>query len=87
VTGSTPGVRLTVSGYVLGRACKPVPGVLLDFWQADTNGAYDMSGFAFRGHQFTDQSGSFSLTTIVPGCTRAVRGTSMSRPGRPARAS
>lgn len=67
VTGSTPGVRLAVGGYVFGRACKPVPGVLLDFWQADTNGAYDMSGYAFRGHQFTDQSGAFTLTTIVPG--------------------
>ncbi|MFF2012008.1 carbohydrate-binding protein [Streptomyces sp. NPDC058195] len=67
ITGSTPGVRLTVSGYVFGRACRPISGVLLDFWQADTNGAYDMSGFAFRGHQFTDQSGAYSLTTIVPG--------------------
>ncbi|MDV9201862.1 dioxygenase family protein, partial [Streptomyces sp. Wh19] len=67
VTAGTPGVPLTVSGYVFGRSCKPVPGALLDFWQADTNGAYDMSGFAFRGHQFTDQAGAFSLTTIVPG--------------------
>ncbi|MFD7069198.1 carbohydrate-binding protein [Streptomyces sp. NPDC059913] len=67
ITDSTPGVRLTVSGYVFGRACRPISGVLLDFWQADTNGAYDMSGFAFRGHQFTDQSGAYSLTTIVPG--------------------
>lgn len=67
VTAGTPGVRLTVSGYVFGRACKPVPGALLDFWQADTNGAYDMSGFAFRGHQFTDATGAFTLSTVVPG--------------------
>ncbi|MGC4947204.1 carbohydrate-binding protein [Streptomyces sp. DT224] len=67
VTASTPGVPLTVSGYVFGRECRPIPGVLLDFWQADTNGAYDMSGYAFRGHQFTDRNGAFTLTTIVPG--------------------
>ncbi|MBW5248208.1 dioxygenase, partial [Streptomyces sp. P01-B04] len=67
VTAGTPGVPLTVSGYVFGRECRPVPGVLLDFWQADTNGAYDMSGYAFRGHQFTDRSGAFTLTTIVAG--------------------
>ncbi|MFD8828215.1 carbohydrate-binding protein [Streptomyces sp. NPDC059605] len=76
ITDSTPGVRLTVSGYVFGRGCKPIPGVLLDFWQADTNGAYDMSGYAFRGHQFTDKSGAFKLTTIVaglyPGRTRHI---------------
>ncbi|WP_326736983.1 carbohydrate-binding protein [Streptomyces sp. NBC_01022] len=76
VTAGTPGVPLTVSGYVFGRACRPVPGVLLDFWQADTNGAYDMSGYAFRGHQFTDRSGAFTLTTVVaglyPGRTRHI---------------
>ncbi|MFG2405101.1 carbohydrate-binding protein [Streptomyces brevispora] len=76
VTSSTSGVRLTVSGYVFGRACRPIPGVLLDFWQADTNGGYDMSGFAFRGHQFTDASGAFTLSTVVaglyPGRTRHI---------------
>ncbi|GGZ23526.1 carbohydrate-binding protein [Streptomyces nitrosporeus] len=86
VTSSTPGVPLTVSGYVFGRACRPVPGVLLDFWQADTNGAYDMAGFAFRGHQFTGADGSFKLTTIVPGLypgrTRHIH-VKAQAPGRP----
>ncbi|MER5281006.1 carbohydrate-binding protein [Streptomyces sp. NPDC002809] len=76
VTAGTPGVPLTVSGYVFGRECRPIPGVLLDFWQADTNGAYDMSGYAFRGHQFTDGSGAFTITTVVaglyPGRTRHI---------------
>ncbi|MFE9353143.1 carbohydrate-binding protein [Streptomyces olivaceoviridis] len=62
-----PGTRLTATGYVFGRACLPLSGVLLDFWQADTNGAYDNTGFRLRGHQFTDSRGSFALTTIVPG--------------------
>ncbi|MET7365321.1 carbohydrate-binding protein [Streptomyces sp. NPDC005566] len=76
VTPGTAGTRLTVSGYVFGRACRPVAGVLLDFWQADANGAYDMRGFAFRGHQFTGRDGSFTLTTVVaglyPGRTRHI---------------
>lgn len=63
----TPGVRLTVTGYVFGRACRPIPRVLLDFWQADTYGTYDNRGYRFRGHQFTDANGAFRLTTIVPG--------------------
>lgn len=67
VTASTPGTRLTVSGYVFGSACLPIANVLLDFWQADNNGAYDNTGFTFRGHQFTDAQGAFSLSTIVPG--------------------
>ncbi|MYU37613.1 dioxygenase [Streptomyces sp. SID8358] len=86
VTSSTPGVPLTVSGYVFGRACKPLTGVLLDFWQADTGGAYDMTGFAFRGHQFTGADGSFTLRTIVPGLypgrTRHIH-VKAQAPGRP----
>ncbi|MEU3662059.1 carbohydrate-binding protein [Streptomyces sp. NPDC032940] len=63
----TAGTPLTVSGYVFGRNCVPLPGVLLDFWQADVAGAYDMAGYTFRGHQFTDSTGAFTLRTIVPG--------------------
>ncbi|WP_225634753.1 dioxygenase family protein [Streptomyces solaniscabiei] len=66
-TPGTAGTRLTVSGYVFGRNCVPLRGVLLDFWQADTAGAYDMAGYTFRGHQFTDSTGAFTLRTIVPG--------------------
>ncbi|MEU6669132.1 carbohydrate-binding protein [Streptomyces sp. NPDC046727] len=62
-----PGIPLTVTGYVFGRACLPLAGVLLDFWQADDKGAYDNTGFRLRGHQYTDSRGSFALTTIVPG--------------------
>ncbi|MFI8827012.1 carbohydrate-binding protein [Streptomyces sp. NPDC053431] len=82
----TPGVRLTVSGYVFGRACRPVAGALLDFWQADTNGAYDNTGFRFRGHQFSGADGSFVLSTIVPGLypgrTRHLH-VKVQAPGRP----
>jgi protocatechuate 3,4-dioxygenase beta subunit len=81
-----PGTRLTVTGYVFGRACRPVPGVLLDFWQADANGAYDNAGFRLRGHQYTDSRGSFALTTIVPGLypgrTRHLH-VKLQAPGRP----
>ncbi|MFI1386296.1 carbohydrate-binding protein [Embleya sp. NPDC020886] len=66
-TSSTPGIPLTVTGYVFGRQCQPLANVLLDFWQADTNGNYDNTGFAFRGHQFTNAQGAYTLTTIVPG--------------------
>ncbi|MEV0266950.1 carbohydrate-binding protein [Streptomyces sp. NPDC050617] len=63
----TKGTRLTVSGYVFGLSCRPIANALLDFWQADVNGAYDNTGFRFRGHQFTDARGAFKLETIVPG--------------------
>lgn len=81
-----PGTPLTVTGYVFGRACLPLAGVLLDFWQADASGAYDNTGFRLRGHQFTDSRGSFALTTIVPGLypgrTRHLH-VKLQAPGRP----
>lgn len=64
-----PGMKgrvLALSGLVLTRSCKPVPGALADFWQADADGAYDNSGFRLRGHQFADQAGRYRLRTIVP---------------------
>ena len=36
-----PGTRLIVSGYVYSTECQPIPGALLDFWQADDAGVYD----------------------------------------------
>ena len=60
------GQPIEIVGFVLTRSCKAVPGALLDFWQADTAGEYDNSGFRLRGHQFADADGRFALRTIVP---------------------
>ena len=61
------GEKLIVAGYVMDQNCQPVPGAMLDFWQADAAGAYDNSGFNFRGHQFADAQGRYFLETVVPG--------------------
>jgi len=61
------GNTLTVSGTVLTANCKPIPGAILDFWQASAEGAYDNSGFKLRGHQFADKEGRFRLETVMPG--------------------
>ncbi|MEV0619007.1 carbohydrate-binding protein [Nonomuraea sp. NPDC050404] len=80
------GTALTVSGYVFGLACQPLANVLLDFWQADRNGAYDNITYNFRGHQYTNAQGAFKLTTIVPGLypgrTRHIH-VKAQAPGRP----
>jgi protocatechuate 3,4-dioxygenase beta subunit len=61
------GTRLVVTGSVVSRACQPIAGALLDFWQADANGAYDNVGYRMRGHQYTNDAGRFELETVVPG--------------------
>ena len=80
------GTPLTVTGYVLSTKCQPIAHALLDFWQADTNGNYDNTGFRLRGHQYTDIQGRYSLDTIVPGeytgRTRHIH-VKVEAPGRP----
>lgn len=61
------GTKLVLTGYVLTTDCQPVPNARLEFWQADAEGNYDNSGYRLRGHLFTDASGRYELTTIVPG--------------------
>ena len=63
ITGSP--VRL--SGVILDRKARPIPGALLDFWHADGEGAYDLKGFRCRGHQFSDTTGRYTLETVMPG--------------------
>lgn len=63
----TTGTRLVLTGRVFSRQCRPLPGVLVDFWHADDGGVYDNAGFKLRGHQFTDAAGRYRLDTIVPG--------------------
>ena len=67
VTADMPGTRLNLSGTVLDTTGVPVPGALLDFWQANANGQYDNSGYTLRGHQYTDANGAYTLATVVPG--------------------
>jgi protocatechuate 3,4-dioxygenase beta subunit len=61
------GQPIELVGFVLTRACKPLAGALLDFWQADDKGRYDNSGFRLRGHQFSDAEGRYKLRSVVPG--------------------
>lgn len=67
IDAGMPGVKLVVTGYVYDTNCQPVANAWLDFWQADANGVYDNSGYTLRGHQYTDASGRYELTTVVPG--------------------
>lgn len=61
------GVPLVVVGRVLTTDCQPIPGAVLDFWQADSRGEYDNDGYRLRGHQFADRHGQFRLETVMPG--------------------
>lgn len=67
VDAGMSGTRITITGHVLTLDCRPLSGVVLDFWQADASGAYDNAGYRLRGHQVTDAGGRYTLETVVPG--------------------
>ena len=61
------GTVLHLSGTVMDASCRPVAGASVDFWQADSSGQYDNSGYNLRGHQYTGADGRYQLDTVVPG--------------------
>jgi len=61
------GTALVITGLVLTPDCEPVANAWLDVWHADANGTYDNTGYRYRGHLFTDATGTYRLETIVPG--------------------
>jgi protocatechuate 3,4-dioxygenase beta subunit len=63
----TTGTPLLVSGRVLDTSCAPLAGALLDVWQANDAGQYDLTGYTLRGKLLTDAAGNYQLRTIVPG--------------------
>jgi protocatechuate 3,4-dioxygenase beta subunit len=62
------GTRLLLTGRVLNERGTPIPGDVVDFWQSDDVGNYDMVGNLLRGHVFTDETGTYQVETIMPAC-------------------
>jgi protocatechuate 3,4-dioxygenase beta subunit len=61
------GTPILLTGIVLTQRCVPIADAMVELWQANEVGEYDNEGFRLRGHQFTDNSGLYRFSTIVPG--------------------
>ncbi|MBO2447474.1 protocatechuate 3,4-dioxygenase subunit beta [Actinomadura barringtoniae] len=76
-TGEPLGERIIVTGRVLDAHGRPVPGTLLEVWQANASGRYAHAGdqhpapldphFAGAGRCLTDDRGYYRFVTIKPG--------------------
>jgi protocatechuate 3,4-dioxygenase, beta subunit len=75
--GAPLGERIVVSGRVLDGDGRPVPGTLVEVWQANAAGRYLHEGdrhpapldpnFSGAGRCVTDADGRYEFTTIKPG--------------------
>jgi len=71
------GDRLRLTGTVFSSDCRtPVPGALIEVWQANSAGLYDTNtpgnftavhAFNLRGMLSTNEKGEYEIETIVPG--------------------
>lgn len=66
-----PGDRLVFIGTVRSAAGEPLPGAVLDVWQADAKGLYsrfapDLPEWNLRGRVATGEDGRFAIGTVVP---------------------
>ncbi|MQT11193.1 protocatechuate 3,4-dioxygenase subunit beta [Segnochrobactrum spirostomi] len=76
-TGDPIGQRIIVSGRVLDEDARPLPGVLVEFWQANAGGRYRHKkesylaaidpNFGGCGRTITDAEGRYTFRTIKPG--------------------
>jgi protocatechuate 3,4-dioxygenase beta subunit len=75
--GEAIGQRIIVYGQVLDENGRPVPGTLVEFWQANAGGRYRHKregylaaldpNFGGCGRAITDESGYYSFRTVRPG--------------------
>jgi protocatechuate 3,4-dioxygenase, beta subunit len=75
--GEPLGERITVSGRLTDGAGRPVPGQLIEIWQANASGRYAHQrddhpapldpNFTGVGRVLTGDDGSYSFTTVKPG--------------------
>ncbi len=72
-----PGARLSITGTVFSADCTtPLPGALIEVWQANHTGVYDTAKpgnftdtgtFHLRGMLVTDAQGQYAIETVMPG--------------------
>ncbi|MDD2055421.1 catechol 1,2-dioxygenase [Pseudomonas putida] len=69
--GTDPGVPLFMKGQVTNTAGEPIPGAVVDVWQANTGGTYSyfdgtQSEFNLRRRIVADGEGRYRFRSIVP---------------------
>jgi catechol 1,2-dioxygenase len=59
---------LIILGRVYSNCDNPLQGAIVEIWNADEDGAYDMSdNYFFRGSYETSGDGIYKFKTIIPG--------------------
>src|SRR6202044_1679704 len=70
IAGGAAGEPCWVEGTVTGTDGQPVPGALIEVWEADADGFYDVQyaddRTAARGHLLSDEQGRYRFWALTP---------------------
>ena len=58
---------LSVSGKVWSARGEALPGAVVEVWQADHDGHYDLEGYRYRARVPADAEAQYTLATTMPG--------------------
>ena len=56
-----------VEGRVLNTRGEALPGAVIEVWQTDHFGEYDLDGYDYRGHVAADEKGAYGFESVLPG--------------------
>jgi protocatechuate 3,4-dioxygenase beta subunit len=62
-----PGFPLSVAGKVYNTRGNVVPGAVIDIWQADFDGHYDVTNYRYRTRLTVEQGAEYAIETVMPG--------------------
>jgi len=62
-----PGMPLSVSGQILDTRGEALPDAVVDIWQTDHFGRYDLEGYHYRSQLAPDASGHYKFESVMPG--------------------
>jgi protocatechuate 3,4-dioxygenase beta subunit len=62
-----PGMPLVVSGQVFNTRTDALPNAVIEVWQTDHLGHYDLDGYRYRAKLPVDNKGSYKFDSVMPG--------------------
>ncbi len=62
-----PGLALTVDGSVVDTRGDARPDAMVEVWQADHFGHYDIEGYRYRATLSPDAKGAYQFASVMPG--------------------
>ena len=62
-----PGMPLSVSGQVFDTRGEKLPNVVVEVWQTDHLGHYDLDGYRYRAKVPADSLGNYKFESVMPG--------------------